>query len=1013
MKAHSILSLFAFVATACALMLSFPLHSFAVASAGASTPASPLDRLGIRSRGSSRPFCYTNKAGAFFYGQSNGVNTPGWEGFTVQGHNYLEDYALLIDGASLDRGESVATIFPDFLRREYPGGIVEELRPADSIAAIVITIASPRPVEVKLIPFLQGGRTGADFETIADESSVTIARRDHIRRTAAENYPVWLSLFAPGCTPSVLTATRAAAFSPGSLVGTRRKTHTIAIATGDTREESLRLARYAAGAWITLARSRRTRMESLLSLTATRTSDDRFDRGLAWAKLSLDALTVSGGGIYAGLPWFADYWGRDTFISLPGEALVTGNFADARRILGMFVLFQQRDSLSTDYGRIPNRVTATDTAYNTADGTPRFVMIAREYAERSGDKRFALSIYPVILRSIEGTIRYHTDSLGFLTHGDAETWMDAVGPDGPWSPRGNRANDIQALWGAQLETGEYFATLVGDVFSARRWHDFLVRLKGNFLRYFVTPTEIADRLRADGTADMTLRPNQIFTARLLDDARRARMVDTVVSRLTYEYGVASLSQDDPGFHPWHEYPPFYPKDAAYHNGTVWTWLQGPLISLLCTEGGEETAWKITANSVRQILDRGAAGTQSELLDAIPRPGEKEPRLSGTFSQAWNLAEFIRNFYDDYLGVRLNRLTRSLSLEPNLPPAIGNVRARINAGSEAIRVAVNRNSGPDALEVSSAETSDTIRVHARVHVSGTTYLAAETTIPPRSVLRIVYEGGTLRVMLNGAAWPAHVNGTLFPAKLSDGLRLAHPQLREDLKALRGPGYPLLPHDLIMRRNSAASPVVDAHHRTNPVYTYPRNPAFVPGSFSLRRFTVSLDSAYAYFTLAFGALSDPGWHPEYGFQLTFAAIAIDEDGLPGSGNRSIGRNASALLDSNHCYEKIIYVGGGIQIEDAHGSVLAAYVPVKGDATDPFGDAATGTIRFALPLSLLGHPSERWTYTVVTGGQDDHGGAGLGEFRTVNREQGEWNGGGKILPGDSNIYDTLVAQPITVKR
>ena len=35
------------------------------------------------------------------------------------------------------------------------------------------------------------------------------------------------------------------------------------------------------------------------------------------------------------------------------------------------------------------------------------------------------------------------------------------------------------------------------------------------------------RLRPDGTADMTLRPNQIFTARLRDDARRARMLDTV------------------------------------------------------------------------------------------------------------------------------------------------------------------------------------------------------------------------------------------------------------------------------------------------------------------------------------------------------------------------------------------------------------------------------------------------------------------------------------------------------
>lgn len=651
MKRHSLLSRFAFIAAASSCMFALPPHL--------SAAASLLDSLGIRLRGSSRPFCYTNKAGAFYYGQSNSANTPGWEGFAVEGHNYLEDYALEIDGTALDRRKSVATIFPDFLRREYPGGIVEELRPADSIAAIVITIDSPHPVEVKLIPFLQGGRTEADFETIAGESSLTVARRNHNRRTAAENYPVWLSLFAPGCTPSVLTAARGAAFSPGSLVGTRRKTQTIAIATGDTREESLKLARYAAGAGITLARSRRARMESLLSSTAALTSDNRFDRALAWAKLSLDALTVTGGGIFAGLPWFADYWGRDTFISLPGEALVTGNFADAERILGLFALFQQRDSLSTDYGRIPNRVTATDTAYNTADGTPR-----------------------------------------------------------------------------------------------------------------------------------------------------------------------------------------------------------------------------------------------------------------------------------------------------------------------------------------------------------------------SVLRIVYEGGTLRVMRNGAAWPAHINGTLFPARLSDGLRPAHPHLREGLKALRGPGYPLLPHDLIVRKNPAAVPIVDAHHPSNPdlthpAYTYPRNPAFVPGSFALRRFTVSLDSSYAYSTLAFGALSDPGWHPEYGFQLTFAAIAIDEDGIPGSGERRIGRNASLLLDSSHCFEKIIFVGGGIQIEDARGKVLAAYIPVEGDALKPFGDAATGTIRFALPLSLLGYPAEGWTYTVIVGGQDDHGGSGLGEFRTVNREQGEWNGGGKLLPGDPNIYDTLVAQPIKVNR
>ena len=435
-----------------------------------------------------------------------------------------------------------------------------------------------------------------------------------------------------------------------------------------------------------------------------------------------------------------------------------------------------------------------------------------------------------------------------------------------------------------------------------------MRLKKNFTLHFVTPSGIADHLRGDGTPDMTLRPNQIFTAGLLDEIQGARMIDTVVSHLTYEYGVASLSQEDPGFHPWHEYPPYYPKDAAYHNGTVWTWLQGPLISLLCAGGEQETAWNLSAYSVHQILDRGAAGTLPELLDALPRPGELEPRASGTFSQAWSLAEFIRNFYDDYLGVKFNRLTRTLTLQPELPAALGGVSSRINAGEEAIGVEV-RHAGPgDAIQISSAETGDTISVRARLHISGRTYIIGETRLPPRSLLRMQYDGGALRVTRNGRPWPAKLTGYLPVRYLPANLRFASPHAGEHLKALEGPGYPLLPHDVIVRKNPSAHLLVDTLHRYSPgpeSYSYPRNPAFVPGSFALRRFTVSMDSLYAYFVLAFEALSDPGWHPEYGFQLTFAAIAIDEDGIPGSGGCSIGRNAQAdaqpgplLRENNLC-------------------------------------------------------------------------------------------------------------------
>jgi glycogen debranching enzyme len=93
-----------------------------------------------------------------------------------------------------------------------------------------------------------------------------------------------------------------------------------------------------------------------------------------------------------------------------------------------------------------------------------------------------------------------------------------------------------------------------------------------------------------------------------------------MTQLTYPYGVASLAQTDDNFHPYHEFPPYYPKDAAYHNGTVWTWLQGPVISELGAGGKEETAFVLTQSVIHQILDRGAVGTQSELLDALARPG---------------------------------------------------------------------------------------------------------------------------------------------------------------------------------------------------------------------------------------------------------------------------------------------------------------------------------------------------------------------------------------------------------
>jgi glycogen debranching enzyme len=977
------------------------------------TPAG-IASLGVRVTGASREYSFTNKESAFLYGETHGPNRQSGQGFNVFGHEFLDDYLLLVDGVPVDRASALVTVAPDVLVREYPGGLKEVIRMTDSLAALAVSVSSSRPVEWSVLPLFADARTADAFVVSLSSSLASLARAGHPMRTSLENYPAWLTIAAEGFTPVMKSSVFGGRFSPVELHASRSKKCTIVFSVGDTREASESNARLVAASIDALAEKRRARMERLLAATDIHTGNDAFDRAFRWAVLSLDALIMHQvtKGIFAGLPWFNNYWGRDSFISLPGATLVTGQFAEARSILRSFAEFQHRDSASTDYGRIPNIVTTSEKAYNTADGTPRFVMMVEEYVRRSGDSLFLLEMYPTVLRAIEGTLRYHCDSLGFLTHRDAETWMDAVGPDGPWSPRGNRANDIQALWAGQLSAGIEFATRLGDPVSAREWNDRLTILRKNFPAYFIVRGEVADRLTPEGKPDMRLRPNQIFTCPLLDDSTRARVVEIVTSRLTYPYGVASLSQDDPGFHPYHQYPSSYPKDAAYHNGSVWTWLQGRVISELCGFQRQDLAYRVTANTVHQILDRGAVGTQSELLDAIARPSEKEPRLSGTFSQAWNLAEFIRNFYDDFLGIRLDRARHLLTIVPRVPEEIGSISARINLDGPGLRVQCTAASRGGDIVVSSAETEETFIVRSTVRLGDGTDRLVTVSLPPWTSLRLSAARDTVRASLDDAPARAMVErlSSATRVRLRKDLSLATPALKPELASLRGPGHPLIPHSRILRTNPRAQLLIDATDPENDdtVYSYPGSPDFVPGSFDIRRLTVAFDSSDVYFTLRFRALSDPGWHPEYGTQLTFAAIALNL-GDPETRRASVvGRNAHMTLDSSSAFDRVIFIGGGVQVEDASGTILGAYLPAEEDAARPMGNAREGTIRFAIPRSMLGTPSRRWRLTLLAGAQDDHGGSGLGEFRTVNRERGDWNGGGRVRPDQSNVYDRLTATP-----
>ena len=983
------------------------------------TGPATLDDLTIEVFGKSRELGYTNKEAGFFYTETNAANRTGWEGWHVMSRKLMDDYVITMDSRPLSKSDvQLALVKPDQFTRAYRIGVQETVTLLDSVNAIVIELDKIKADSVSLQPLFGDIGREEDCTVRFTDNGVLMANNGHLRRTPKEDYPAWVGIcFTQGPVESArLPHHQGRLFAPAFIKTSVRNGKAVAIlVAGDTEDATASLLESVSKSYRRRIADRRKRLEQVLNRALVRTSDPTFDKALSWAILSMDALIMNQGGqkgIFAGLPWFSNYWGRDSFISLPGATLVTGDFNDAREILRSFARWQDTNPRSPTYGRIPNLITPTSTIYNTADGTPWFVLALGDYATMSGDTALVKELYPVVSRSIEGTLR-KVDKNGLMTHGDAETWMDAVGPNGPWSPRGNRANDIQALWYKQLLTASWMANMTGRQKDFTEWFSYAEQVRSSFNRLFVDTTRglIFDHLTADGTPNRQFRPNQLFTLDLVDNAAaQFNAFRSVTKSLVYPYGVASLSQDDPNFHPFHHYPPYYVQDAAYHNGVVWTWLAGPWISAATKFGYTDLAWQVTRNMTHQILERGAVGTLSELLDAVPRTGEKEPRVSGTFSQAWSLAEFIRVAYQDYLGVRIDAAEGKIELQPSLPPGITETSFTIPFGPHRISVSYHSSPSEGIITLASPPSAPMIDVVVSWRLEGSEHNFAYVLNPgTQATIAVDPDQVSVEDPLGPRVNQLNLRRVVEDSAGTSPLRLAVPTIHPGLKALRPPPYRILTHQEISVRNERARVLLDASDpagddRGTGSYIYPTTPNLKPGSLDLTHIQISADENNAYVRLTFRNLSNPGWHPEYGFQLTMAAIAIDKDGRAGSGGVRIGHNSGFVLPRTNAYETLILVGGGVQVEDAQGRLLASYAPAPGDETNPIGDTSTNTVSFALPIDLLGTPSLGWRYTVIVGAQDDHGGAGIGDFRAVGKTAQEWSGGGKIHERDPNVYDTF---------
>lgn len=611
-----------------------------------------------------REFSFTDKQSAYFYGRTHSIGQEWFSGWNVATEKIFSDYHLVLNGEFVDRKNAAVTVYPNVLIRKYSWG-TESFQLFDNRKVLEIELPSSEKLNYGLVLLseefqFQRVAEGTAFYTKKSNKNLVLAVSS-VQRTELS--------FSKTNTDIIISS------------GNNQTGFFIAL---DSTESAVNiLLDQAATNHQTWTANRYQRMCKLLDSSFLKTEDTTHNKAVAWNILSADALITeqSGQGIYAGLPWFNDYWGRDMFISLTGVTLVTGEFSVARNILLSFATYQNTDTHSPFYGRIPNRVRPDEIIYNTTDGTPRFIHALYDYVRYSGDTTLIQKLYPVIQRSINGPLQHWVDEKGYLTHDDADTWMDAKW-DGktPWSPRGNRAVDIQSLWYDQLSAGIYFAKFMENRSDEKKWSAIQIKLKNNFNHDFVDSVSIlmSDRLTKANKPDFTVRPNQLFAYNLLDnDSLKYKLTKYVWENLVYPWGVASLSQLDENFHPWHQNDTYIHKDEAYHNGTVWLWNNGIAMQRMIEAGQKNIAFELFSNMSRQTLhSQGAVGALSELTDALPRNGKSTPDLSGAFSQAWSSAEYLRVWYQDFLGIQPNAIDKSVSIKPNIPNSLHDIDYKI-------------------------------------------------------------------------------------------------------------------------------------------------------------------------------------------------------------------------------------------------------------------------------------------------------------------------------------------------
>jgi len=375
---------------------------------------------------------------------------------------------------------------------------------------------------------------------------------------------------------------------------------------------------------------------------------DAFDKGDKKTRRQDDPnLKLS---VMSGYPWFNDS-GRAALYSLPGLALTTRRFDDARAILRSF-------ACRTREGIVANRTidplspfvsfVEPGLEYSSADVSLWYGHALYSYYRVTRDKELVAELLPVLLETFQTYASATVAGIAIdardclLRDGLPDTelsWMDSTVEDIPITPRSGKAVELNALWYNFLETILYLAEEAGQTLSNR---DQIVKMasqaKISMQKFWNSDMnclyDVIDRESHSrdhgartGGVDASLRPNQILAVsmpfRAFNPEQEKAILTTVESALVTPVGVRTLSPDDAQYQGSYgcgfQHADRYHRDLSYHQGTAWTWLTGSYIEALVNVYGSsaETVGRVKLllqPLTAHLLEEGCLGSMAEIFD---------------------------------------------------------------------------------------------------------------------------------------------------------------------------------------------------------------------------------------------------------------------------------------------------------------------------------------------------------------------------------------------------------------